>query len=88
MGTYCYIVYDNDQKLKIDRYCDCCCNTFFLKLQIKNELGIEPQYQQLTVDGKILKDDESLQKNGINNGREVQLTVKINVNEFKKLMNK
>ena len=44
-GTCCYIVYDNNQKLKIEGYCDCCCNTSFLKERIKNELGIEPQFQ-------------------------------------------
>ena len=88
MGTYCYIVYDNDQKIKIDRYCSCCCNTFYLKEQIKEILDIEPQFQQLSVDGKILQDNESLASNGINNGREVQLTLKLNVSDFKKLKNK
>ncbi len=62
MGTYCYIVYDNDKKIEINRYCDCCCNTFYLKEQIWNILGIEPKFQQLTVDGKILKDSEKLKK--------------------------
>ena len=41
-GTYCYIIYDNDQKLKIDRYCSCCGNTFYLKERIQNILDIEP----------------------------------------------
>ncbi len=86
--SYCYIVYDNDQKIKIGGYCDCCCNTFYLKEQIKEILDIEPQFQQLSVDGKILQDDETLRSNGINNGREVQLTIKLNVSDFKKLKNK
>ena len=87
-GTYCYIVYDNEQKIKIDRYCSCCCNTFYLKEQIKKILDIEPQFQQLSVDGKILQDNESLASNGINDGREIQLTLKLNVSDFKKLKNK
>ena len=87
-GTYCYIVYDNDQKIKIGGYCDCCCNTFYLKERIKEILDIEPQFQQLSVDGKILQDNESLASNGINDGREVQLTLKLNVSDFKKLKNK
>ena len=88
MGTYCYIVYENDKKINIDRYCDCCCNTFYLKENIKSVLGIEPQFQQLSVDGRILKDSESLKSNGINNGKEVQLTINLNVSEFQKLKKK
>ena len=88
MGTYCYIVYDNDKKIEISRYCDCCCNTFYLKQQIRNILGIEPKFQQLTVDGKILKDSESLRSNGVNNGKTVQLTINLNVSDFQKLKNK
>ena len=83
-GTYCYIVYDNGQKLKIDGYCSCCCNTLFLKDQIKKLLNIEQKYQELRVDGKILKDSESLKSNGIFNGREVELIIKLNVSEFLK----
>ena len=88
IGTYCYIVYDNGKKFEINRYCDCCCNTFFLKERIKNKLGIEPQFQQLCVDGKILKDDESLESNGVNNGKEVQLTINLSVSDFQNLKNK
>ena len=77
--TYCYIIYDNNnKKLRIERYCDCCCNTLYLKDQIKYSLGIEPENQELRVDGKILQDSESLQSNGINNGKEVILTIKGN----------
>ena len=77
-GTYCYIIYDNDKKFRIERYCDCCCNTLYLKNKIKYSLGIEPENQELRVDGKILQDSESLQSNGINNGKEVILTIKGN----------
>ena len=83
---YCYIVYDNDLKFKIGGICACCCNILYLKEQIKEILDIEPQFQQLSVDGKILQDDESLGLWG--NGREVQLTLKLYVSDFKKLKNK
>ena len=83
-GTYCYIVYDGDKKIKIDRYCDCCCNTKFLKEQIKTILGIDVNKQILRVDGKIIKDEESLNSNGIFGGKEVQLTVEVNVSDYMK----
>ena len=85
IGTHCYIIYDNYEKLKIRGFCDCCNNIMFLKERIFEELGIEPEYQILCLDEKILNDDENLQSNGINNGREVKLVIKLNVSEYKKL---
>ena len=81
-GTYCYIVYDGDKKIKIDGYCDCCCDTKYLKEEIKTILGIDINKQILRVDGKIIKDEESLNSNGIFGGKEVQLTVEVNVSDF------
>ena len=86
-GTYCYIIYDNNQKLKIDGYCDCCCNTLFLKEKIEKILGIDKKYQLLKVDGKIMKDNESLNSNKVFSGKEVYLSINISVNDFKKLNN-
>ena len=71
-GADCYIIYDDGKKLKISGYCDCCCNTLYLKKKIEKELGIEIKYQELTVDGKIMEDNESLEKNGVSDGKEVQ----------------
>ena len=78
-GTYCYIIYDGGKKYKIDRYCDCCCNTIWLKERIAAKLGIETKYQILTVGGKIIKDNESLRDNGIFGGKEVNLSINKNV---------
>ena len=78
-GTYCYIIYDEGKKLKIDRYCDCCCDTLWLKQRIEGILGIETKYQILTVDGKIMKDNESLETNGVSGGKEVNLSVNKNM---------
>ena len=58
---HCYIIYDEGKQLKIDiadNFWN--SNTLSLKEKIKKELGIEPKYQQLTVDGKTMIDDELL----------------------------
>ena len=83
-STYCYIIYDGDKKLKIERYCSCCCNTLSLKERIQKELGIEPKFQLLKVDGKIMEDDKSLESYGVKEGKEVELSIKISVSEFLK----
>ena len=86
-GTYCYIIYDGDKKLKIERYCDCCCNTLFLKEKVKSELGIEPKFQLLKVDGKIMEDNKSLESYGVYNGKEVELSLRvISVSELSELL--
>ena len=87
-GTDCYIIYDDGKSLKISGYCDCCCDTLYLKKNIEKELGIEIKYQELTVDGKIMEDNERLENYGVSDGKEVQLKIKMNVNDFLQLKNK
>ena len=70
-----FIIYDGGNKFKIDRFCDCCCNTIWLKEQIAAKLGIETKYLILAVDGKIIEDNESLRSNGIFDGKEVNLSI-------------
>ena len=82
--TYCYIIYDGGKKLKITDYCSCCSNTLFLKERIQKELGIEPKFQLLKVDGKIMEDDKSLESYGVDNGKEVELSISVSVSEFLK----
>ena len=82
--TYCYIIYDGGKKLKITDYCSCCSNTLFLKERIQKELGIEPKFQLLKVDGKIMEDDQSLKSYGVKKGKEVELSIEISVSEFLK----
>ena len=86
-GTYCYIIYGEGKKLKIDGYCDCCCNTLFLKEQIKRELGIDAKYQELKVDGKIMDDNSNLNSYGVSDGKEVELIIKMSPEEFLNLKN-
>ena len=87
-GTYCYVIYDKTNKLKISGYCDCCSNTLWLKQRIQKELGIDTKYQQLVVDGKIMQDNESLESNHVSDGKEVKLSINLDVNEFLELKNK
>ena len=90
----CYIIYDGNKDLKISGYCACCCNTLYLKEQIESKLGIDKNLQVLRVDGKIIKDEESLITNRIIYGKKVELKVKINgmnemnVCDYKSLTNK
>ena len=86
-GTYCYIIYGEGKILKIGGYCDCCSNTLYLKKEIEKELGIDVKYQELKVDGKIMKDTASLNTYGVVSGKEVELTIKMNPEEFMKLNN-
>ena len=76
---YWYIIYDDSQKLTIDNLED---DILFLKKRIEEELGIDTKYQELTVDGKILKDNDKLESNGIIYGKEVHLKIKIGVRDF------
>jgi len=87
-GTYCYIIYDDGKKLEIGRYCYCCCDALYLKKEIERQLGVEIKYQELIVDGKIMKDNVSLQEYGVFDGKEVLLKISMNVNEFLQLKNK
>ena len=84
----CYIIYDDGKRLKISRFCACCCDTLYLKKKIEKKLGIEIKYQELTVDGKIMEDNEKLEKYGVYGGKEVQLKIKMNVNDLFQLKNK
>ena len=84
-GTYCYIIYGEGKKLKIDRFCDCCANTLYLKENIKKELGIDIKYQELKVDGIVMKDEDNLKTYGVKSGKEVELNIKMSPEEFMKL---
>ena len=54
----------------------------WLKEQIKEKLGLEEKYQLLKVDGKIMKDNESLESNGVCDGKEINLSISISVSQF------
>ena len=56
-------------------YYICCYKTLSLKEKIKEELGIEPKFQQLTFNGKIMKDDESLESNEMYGGAKLNLSI-------------
>ena len=74
----CSILFDEDKKLDIlITGCYGCTNTKWLKEQIKEKLGLEEKYQVLKVDGKIMKDNESLQSNGVCDGKEINLSISV-----------
>ena len=87
-GTNCFITFDDGKILEISGYCDCCCDTLYLKKEIERQLGVEIKYQELIVDGKIMKDNLSLKEYGVSDGKEVLLKISMNVNEFLQLKNK
>jgi len=72
-----YIIYGKEKKLTISVRCACCYTTLSLKEKIKEELGIEPNFQKLTFNGKIMKDDESLESNEVYGGAEINLSINI-----------
>ena len=78
-SPYCYIIYGDGKKIKISRFCSCCSNTLWLKKRIENILGIDIKCQQLTVNGKIIQDSESLESNNIIYGTEVKLDIIKNI---------
>ena len=73
----CSILYDEDKKLDIYLGCCHCTTTLWLKEQIKEKLGLEEKYQLLKVDGKIMKDNESLESNGVCDGKEINLSISV-----------
>ena len=78
----CSILYDEDKKLDIYVGCYGCVTTLWLKEQIKEKLGLEEKYQLLKVDGKIMKDNERLESNGVCDGKEINLSISISVSQF------
>ena len=87
LHNHCYIIYDNNKKLKLDQICFDCCTTLYLKNEIRYELNIDNQFQQLSMNGKIFKDNEKLKINGVCSGTEIELKIIMTPSEFKKLNN-
>ena len=75
---YLYIIYNKGEKIKIDcglTFCTCCYYTLWLKEEIKKRLNIDTKNQELSVNGKIMKDNESLGSNKITKGKEIKLNI-------------
>ena len=84
--SHCYIIYDEGKRLKIYIAEDFWnSNVFSLKEKIKEELGIETKYQQLTIDGKTMIDDELLSSYFETNEKEINLSINISVTDFSNL---
>ena len=51
-GVSCYVIYnEKGDKLLIDRLCTCCCDVNTFKERIQDELGIKPEFQELSFNG-------------------------------------
>ena len=79
-GVSCYVIYnEKGDKLLIDRLCTCCCDVNTFKERIQDELGIKPEFQELSFNGKILENiNASLESYGIKGGDMLKLTIKVN----------
>ena len=79
-GVSCYVIYnENGDKIRIDRLCTCCCDVNNFKEIIQAKLGIKPEFQELSFNGKILENiDASLESYGIKDGDTLKLTIKVN----------
>ena len=86
--SYIFVIYDEGKQLLIEDYNFGCRNILWLKKKIEEKLEIETKFQQLTINGKIMGDSENLANNQISNGKEVYLSVNMNVMDYLKLKNK
>ena len=79
-GVSCYVIYnEKGDKLCIDRLCTCCCEVNTFKEKIQAKLGIKPEFQELSFNGKILENiNASLKSYGIKGGDTLKLTIKVN----------
>ena len=79
-GVSCYVIYnENGDKIRIDRLCTCCCDVINFKERIQDKLGIKPEFQELSFNGKIFENiDASLESYGIKGGDTLKLTIKVN----------
>ena len=77
-GVFFYVIYnDEGDKIMIDGICPCCSNVDYLKKKIEEQLGINPESQELSLNGKFFEDNSaSLASYGIDDRSQVKLTIK------------
>ena len=71
-----YVTYDEGETMHFGgpRFCTCCHNILWLKEEIKQRIGLDINNQQLSKDGKILEDNQSIADCEITSGIEIKLT--------------
>ena len=72
-----YVTYDEGETMHFTlgpRFCTCCHNILWLKEEIKQRIGLDIKNQQLSKDGKILEDNQSIADCEITSGTEIKLT--------------
>ena len=77
-GISFYVIYNEiGDRIGIDGLCPCCSDIDSLKEIIQKELGLKPEFQELSLNGKIFKDNSaSLESYGITDGSKVKLKIK------------
>ena len=78
-GITCYIIYnEKGDRFEISGFCSCCSDVNYLKKEIQNKLGLKPEFQELSLNGKIFENNtESLSNYGVEDGSEVKLIIKM-----------
>ena len=59
VGALFYVKYSKKEKLIKFELCPCCTSVLYLKTIIKNRLGLKPEFQELSYDGKIFDNDRN-----------------------------
>ena len=77
-GTSCYVIYNEEgDKIEIDGLCCCCTSIKLIKESIQKTLGVLPEFQELSFNGKICDDNSATLKSyGITGGSEIKLKIK------------
>ena len=80
-GVFCYVKYNEEgDKIRIDRICPGSSNVIYLKERIQGVLGIRPEFQKLSLNGKVFENNSaSLESYGVNGGEEIKLTIKMSI---------
>ena len=80
-SSFFHVIYNEiGDKLDIsmNEFCPCCCDVNQLKNKITEILGVKPQFQELSIDGNILKDNlAKISDYGVSGGSEIKLIIKM-----------
>ena len=64
--------------INVKDFCPCCHDVNQLKNKITEILGIKPQFQELSLDGEILKDNSAkISEYGVSKESEIKLIIKM-----------
>jgi len=78
-GTFCYVKYnEKGDKIRIDQICPSSSDVIYLKERIQGVFGIKPEFQELSLNGKVFENNSaSLESYGVKGGEGIKLTIKL-----------